>query len=141
MQNSPAKPVMLSTQELLAAHWPQVEPLLASAPVAEEFPPEAIMRAVLAGQMFMFVVKQDIDVELVLVLAPTPSETMPVMTIVTVAGKNLRKHARNLWSHFKGWCYINGARAIDAYVPERLEGFMAKELGLTKETVHVRHRL
>lgn len=138
------KPIMLSTQELLTAYWPQVEPLLAVSPVAEEFPPNAIKQAVLAGQMFIFVFTQDNlsipTVELVMVLAPTPSETLPVMTIVTVAGKNIRKHIGAFWEYFKGWCVMNGARAIDAYVPERMEWFVEK-LGLKKETVHVRLRL
>lgn len=140
-----AKPLLLSTQEQLLAYWPQVEPLLASAPITEEYPPDVIMRAALAGQMFLFVVvKETVDgpvVELVVVLSPTPSETLPVMTIVTVAGKNLRTWAHKYWDFFKGWCFMNGARAIDAYVPERMEGFMEKELGLKKETVHVRLRL
>lgn len=141
MQTKEAKPLLLSTQELLATYWPQVEPLLASAPVAEEFPPETILKAALAGQMFMFVVLLGDDVELVVVLAPTPSDTLPVMTIVAVAGTTLRKYTRKFWEFFKGWCYMNGARAIDAYVPERMEGFMEKELGLKRETVHVRLRL
>lgn len=136
-----SKPLMLSTQELLAAYWPQVEPLLATAPISEEFSPAGIKQAALAGQMFIFVLLQGTDVELVLVVTPTPSELLPVMTIVTVAGKNLRKNVRHFWEYFKGWCFINGARAIDAYVPERMEGFMEKELGLKRETVHVRLRL
>ena len=140
-----AKPLMLSTQEMLGAYWPQVAPLLASAPIAEEFPPDAILKAALAGQMFVFVVKEEtLDgplVKLVVVLAPVPSDTLPVMTIVTVAGTSLRKFVRMYWDFFKGWCYMNGARAIDAYVPDRMEGFMEKELGLKRETVHVRLRL
>lgn len=135
-----SKPLQLSTQELLAAYWPQVEPLLAQAPIAEEFPPEAIYDAVLAGQMFIFAFLNDAAVELVLVLAVTPSETLPVVNIVTVSGKNLRKHIRDYWGFFQGWCAMIGARAIDAYVPDRMEGFVEK-LGLKKETVHVRLRL
>lgn len=138
--NQKAKPLQLSTQELLAAYWPQVEPLLAQAPIAEEFPPEAIYDAVLAGQMVIFTFLNDGAVELVLVLAVTPSETLPVVNIVTVSGKNLRKHIRDYWDFFQGWCAMIGARAIDAYVPDRMEGFVEK-LGLKKETVHVRLRL
>lgn len=136
------KPLMLSTQELLMTYWPQVEPLLAECPVTEEFSTEDIRQSVLAGQMFIFaVIKDETEVEMVLVLTATPSKTLPVMTIVSVAGRNLRKNCRLFWDHFKGWCYMNGARAIDAYVPERMEEFLGKELGLKKETVHVRLRL
>lgn len=134
------KPLLLSTQQQLMTYWPQVEPLLASAPVAEEYPPDKILQAAMAGQMFMFVVLDDQNVELVMLLAPAPSETLPTMNIVTVAGKNLRKHINDYWDYFKGWCIMNGARAIDAYVPDRMENFVEK-LGLKRETVHVRLRL
>jgi len=134
------KPLLLSTQQQLMTYWPQVEPLLASAPVVEEYPPDKILQAAMAGQMFMFVVLDDQNVELVMLLAPAPSETLPTMNIVTVAGKNLRKHINDYWDYFKGWCIMNGARAIDAYVPDRMENFVEK-LGLKRETVHVRLRL
>lgn len=144
MQAEQTKPVLLSTQVQLATYWPQIEPLLASASVAEEYPPETILQAALAGQMFLFaIVKETVDgevVELVVVLAPVPSETLPAITIVTVAGRNLRKHIKDYWTYFQGWCVMNGARAIDAYVPDRIEGFVEK-LGLKRETVHVRLRL
>lgn len=144
MQTKQTKPVLLSTQVLLATYWPQIEPLLASAPVAEEFPPESILQMALTGQMFVFaIVKEDVDgdtVELVVVLAPVPSDTNPAINIVTVAGRNLRQHIRDYWEYFQGWCVMSGVRAIDAYVPDRMEGFVEK-LGLKRETVHVRLRL
>lgn len=137
-------PLLLSTVELIEAYWPQVEPLLASGPASEEYPPEAVLQAVLRGQMRIFVVKENTNVpkvELAVLLAPSPSETLPAVNIITIAGKNMRKHLRRFWPMFKGWCYMNGARAIDAYVPERMEEFVQKELGLKRETVHVRLRL
>ena len=140
METNNSKPLMLSTQELLVAYWPQVEPLLASAPISEEFPPEAIYRAVLAVQMFMFAFVKETDVEMVLVFSATPSETLPVMTVIAVAGKNLKAIADEYWEYFKGWCIMNGARAIDAYVPDRMVKYV-ETLGLQKETVHVRLRL
>ena len=145
MLTKQTKPVLLSTQVLLATYWPQIEPLLASAPVAEEHAPDKILELALAGQLFVFaIVKETLDgdeVELVVVLAPVPSDTLPVMTVVVVAGKNLRRHIRDYWDFFQGWCVMSGARAIDAYVPDRMEGFVEKLLGLKRETVHVRLRL
>ena len=145
MHNNEYQPLMLSTQELLMAYWPQVEPLLAKSPVAEEHSPEAIRQAVLQNRMFIFVFKKETptgpEVELVLLLALVPSETLPVMTIVTVAGKNLRKLGKEFWQHFIGWCRMSGIRAIDAYVPEHMEQFIKKEFGLTRESIHVRLRL
>lgn len=144
MQNDKTKPVLLFTQEQFATYWPQVEPLLASAPVAEEFSPSDILEAALAGQMFVYVFVRETEegdiVELAMVFTITPSKKFPVVTIITVAGKNLKQHASDFWEHFKGWCVMSGARAIDAYVPERIEGFV-EQLGLKKETVHVRLRL
>lgn len=139
------KPVMLITHDLLMSYWPQVEPLLATCPVAEELPPEAIKQAVMAGQLFMFVFAKPTDagpeVELVMVLNMVPSETLPAVNIVAIAGTNLRENVQQHWEAFKGWCHMNGARAIDAYVPERMEQFMEQELGLKRETIHVRLRL
>ena len=144
MQTKQTKPVFLTTQVLLAAYWPQIEPLLASAPIAEEFQPDALFQMALAGQVtILTIVKENEDgdtVELVVVITGVPSETNPVMNIVTVAGRNLRQHIKDYWEYFQGWCVMNGARAIDAYVPDRMEGFVEK-LGLKRETVHVRLRL
>lgn len=144
MNNKQTKLLLLSTQQLILAYWPQVEPLLVSAPIAEELTTEGIKEAALTGRMFIFVaVTDDLvpEVELTMLLAPSPSEIFPVITILTIAGKNIRKHIRAYWKHFQSWCFVNGARAIDAYVPERMEKFLEKELGLKKETVHVRLRL
>jgi len=143
MDNQGHSPLLLSTVELLETYWPQVEPLLATGPVSEEYPPDVVLQAALTGQMMIFVVKEDSTdvVDLAVVLAPTPSKTIPSINVLTVAGRNLRKHLRQFWPMFKGWCYMNGARAIDAYVPDRMEEFVKKELGLTRETVHVRLRL
>lgn len=136
------RPMLLSTQQQLAAYWPQIAPLLATAPISNEYSPDDLLQAAIAKAMFVFVVQKDTmegpEVELVLVTAPVPAEKFPVMNIVVVAGKNLRKHIRRFWDYFKGWCYISGARAIDAYVPERMEEFLKKELGLVRETIHVR---
>lgn len=134
------RPLLLSTQQQLMTYWPQIEPLLASAPVIEEYSTDKILQSAIAGQMFMFVVLDDQTVELVVLLAPSASDTTPTINIITVAGKNLRKHINNYWEYFKGWCIMNGARAIDAYVPDRMEPFVEK-LGLKRETVHVRLRL
>ena len=132
------KPVLLSTQVQLHTYWPQIEPLLANSPIAVEFPPAEILNNALRGQMFLFafVTEQD-DVEMVMVLTATPSVTLPTVNIVTVAGKNLKQIVADHWENFKGWCAMTGARAIDAYVPDRLEGFVGN-LGLKRETVHVR---
>lgn len=144
MQATRNKPVLLSTQEQLNAYWPQVETLLLTAPITEDFTIDKIYQAAMAAQMFIFVfVKETVDgdeVELVLVVSPTSSDTVPGINIITVAGKNLKQHISDFWEYFKGWCVMNGARAIDAYVPDRLEGFVEK-LGLKRETVHVRLRL
>lgn len=139
------KPVLLSTPQMIEAYWPQVAPLIAAAPVAEEFPPEVIKQLVHMGKMFCFVfTTDDVDgptVHFTLIGAATPSDTYPVVNVICVAGKNIKGHINQHWDHFKGWCYMNGARAIDAYVPERMVKFTEKELGLKKESVHVRLRL
>lgn len=134
------KPLLLSTQQQIMTYWPQIEPLLASAPVMEEFTTDSIYQALLSSQMFMFVILKESDVELLVLFAATPSEIFPIVNIITVAGKNLRTNIEEYWEYFKGWCIMNGARAIDAYVPERMEKLL-EPLGLKRETVHVRLRL
>lgn len=121
-------------------YWPQIEPLLASAPVMEEYTIDSIYQSLISSQMFMFVILKESDVEFVMLIAATPSEQFPVVNIITVAGKNLRTQIKEYWEYFKGWCVMNGARAIDAYVPERMEKLL-EPLGLKRETVHVRLRL
>lgn len=121
-------------------YWPQIEPLLASAPVMEEYTIDNIYQSLISSQMFMFVILKESDVEFVMLIAATPSEQFPVVNIITVAGKDLRTQIKEYWEYFKGWCVMNGARAIDAYVPERMEKLL-EPLGLKRETVHVRLRL
>lgn len=121
-------------------YWPQIEPLLASAPVTEEYTVDNIYQSLISSQMFMFVILKGSDVEFVMLIAATPSEQFPVVNVITVAGKNLRTQIKEYWEYFKGWCVMNGARAIDAYVPERMEKLL-EPLGLKRETVHVRLRL
>jgi len=135
-----SKPLLLSTQQQIMTYWPQIEPLLASAPVMEEYTVDNIYQALISSQMFMFVILKESDVEFVMLIAATPSEQFPVVNIITVAGKNLRTQIKEYWEYFKGWCVMNGARAIDAYVPERMEKLL-EPLGLKRETVHVRLRL
>ena len=139
-----AKPLFLNPDNL-EFFWPQVEPLLAKAPIVIEYPVEFIKKGVLSEELFLLTfITESSDgpvVELAVLIAPTLSPILPGMTIVSVVGRNLRLFAGQFWEYFKGWCYMNGARAIDAYVPERMVEFMVNELGLTKETVHVRLRL
>lgn len=135
-----SKPLLLSTQQQIMTYWPQIEPLLASAPVMEEYTVDSIYQSLISSQMFMFVILKESDVEFVMLIAATPSEQFPVVNIITVAGKNLRTQIKEYWEYFKGWCVMNGARAIDAYVPERMEKLL-EPLGLKRETVHVRLRL
>ena len=134
------KPLLLSTQQQIATYWPQIKPLLESAPVTEEYTVDNIYQLLISSQMFMFVVLKDTDVEFVMLIAATPSEQFPVVNIITVAGKNLRTQIKEYWEYFKGWCVMNGARAIDAYVPERIEKLL-EPLGIKRETIHVRLRL
>lgn len=144
MQDNKSRPVLLSTQEQLNAYWPQIEPLLANAPVMEELSTETIYQAALISQMLIFVfikeTEEGDEVQLVLVVSIVPHEKLLTVNIITVAGKDLRQHTSDFWDYFKGWCVMNGARAVDAYVPDRLVGFVEK-LGLKRESVHVRLRL
>ncbi len=139
------KPLLLGTQQLVMAYWPQIEPLLASAPIMEELSTDDILQGVMTGRYLMFVSLDETDdvpnVDLVLVLSKPQSEKFPVITLLVVAGKDLKKNADQFWESFKGWCFMNGARAIDAYVPERMVNYLEQKLGLKKEMVHVRLRL
>ena len=133
-----AKPKLLATPELVNAYWPQIEPLLASAPIAEDLHPHDIFERAVTGNLLIFVFEVEEGVaELAMVLAPNPSISQPGYTIVTIAGKDLKKYINQFWAEFQGWCTMNGARAIDAYVPERMEGLVEK-LGFKRKSVHVR---
>lgn len=141
MNDSEYAPLLLSTPEMVDAFWPQVEPLLAGAPVTTEYPVSVLYDAVKRKDMNVFVVYKMVEliptVELVVLMAPALYPNLPTMVILTVAGKNLLKFARMFWEPLKGWIKMNGMKAIDAYVPERMEALM-KRLGLSRETIHVR---
>lgn len=134
-------PAFLSTKELILSHWGIIEPMIAGAPVMTDYTPDAILHSALNGEMFVFVVKRDTeegpDIELVVILAPMITPKLASAVIVTVAGKNLMKNAAKYWGFLKGWMYMNGMRAVDAYVPGKLETVL-KRLNFKRESVHVR---
>lgn len=140
METNKYEPLLLSTQQLLNEHWPQISALLQDAPIMEEYGVDDIYQAAITGVMFIFVVKQEADVRLVLVAAPQLSPKLNTLVIVTVAGSQLAAITSALWEHFKGWAYICGARAVDAYVPDRLVPVLAR-MGFTRKSVHVRYEL
>jgi hypothetical protein len=134
------EPLLLSTQQLLNEHWPQISALLQDAPINEEYGVEDIYQAAINGIMFVFVVKQENDVLLVLVTIPQLTPKLNSITIVTVAGSQLVAITAALWEYFKGWAYICGARAVDAYVPDRLVPVLTR-MGFMRKSVHVRYEL
>jgi len=135
------EPKFLVTQELLYSHWPSIAPLLERAPIIGPYSTDDVLKLAVAGAMHIFVFSADTvdgpDVKLVMVLSPSNHPNLPVMNIVTIAGSNLRHFAGRFWETLKGWCYMNGARVIDAYIPDKLLP-TALKLGFVKESTHVR---
>lgn len=140
METPKYEPLLLSTQQLLNEHWPQISALLQDAPIMEEYGVDDIYQAAISGVMFIFVVKQGVDVKLVLVTMPQLTPKKNSIVIITVAGSQLAAITAALWEHFKGWAYICGARAVDAYVPDRLVPMLTR-MGFMRKSVHVRYEL
>lgn len=133
------KPLLLATQQLLSRYWEEVVELLIDAPVLKEYTTDSLLELALAGQMFVFAVFDDTGkLTFVLIAAPQITPELNILNIVSVAGSKLRAVQAELWEFFRGWCFMNGVRAIDAYVPsERLESILSS-FGFQRESIHVR---
>lgn len=117
------EPVLLATQEMFQIYWPQcVEHLdrVVSEAMHGEMDTDDILQLALAGRMQVFAFKKDEgelpDVALVLVMELISYPKFAAMNIVAMGGHDLSLFGSKFWDHIKGWCYMNGIRAIESLV-------------------------
>ena len=144
MNQSNYEPLLLSTLPLLNQYWEASSPLIEQCiqnTMRVEITLEDIYGALTRGELFMFVVKADLDtgpdVELVVILQPLPYPRLPAMNILGLAGRNLASNGKKYWGYLQGWMYMSGVRAIEAYVSPAMERIV-KRFGFNRTSVHVR---
>jgi len=127
------EPVLLATQELVHTYWGQAAVHLdkvVSGAMHGEMDTQDIYDAILAGRMQCFVFKNDEgelpDVALVLVMELTQYPKFGAMNIVALGGHDLDLFTTKFWDHIKGWCYMNGVRAIESSVSPAMARIVAK---------------
>jgi hypothetical protein len=121
---------MLSTVQLLDAYWGWVEPYIQGSfdsNYNDELTTKHVYDSICAGQMFAFVAtsrdmeSQEPDVPMVIVFDIAQYPKYSAMNIVALGGNNLAKCFALFWDFLVGWCYTNGASAIECHVSPAME--------------------
>ncbi len=114
--------VLLATKDAMDRYWGKCVPILdrvVDEAMCGEMTTEDMRGAILEGRMQCFVCKYDgsaeePDVGLVLVTEAVVYPRFTTMNIVAIGGRALGAFADKFWEYIKGWCYMNGARFIEA---------------------------
>lgn len=130
------RPIQVVSTEMLEAFWPHVEPLLQRSIDrygAKEMSIYDLAGLVRDGKVQLVVVTNDptglapyTKVELVLAVEVVLYPQLPALNIVAIGGRNLKRYKKRFWDMFKGWAYMNGARAIEASVGPAMQRVIAK---------------
>lgn len=119
-------PVQLANTHLIDAFWPLVKPLFERCidrAMHNEYNVDHIKQMVLQGKLTVIVITNDRtgehpdrDVQLAIAVEPVTYPKLPAINIMAIGGTRLALLHGKFWDQFKGWAYMNGARAIEAYV-------------------------
>lgn len=120
------EPIQVATTHLVDAYWPLAEPLFKRCidkAMHGECHVEHFKEMVLQRAASLIVIANDStgthperDVKLALLVEPVAHPNLPAINILAIGGRDLSMLKREYWDQFKGWAYMNGARAIEAYV-------------------------
>ena len=137
-------PILLATQVDINRYWPYISELLGRCvdkTMRGEVSVSDIYHRALNGMCFIFVVAKDTtegpDVRLAIVMEPAIYPELNAMNIVALAGDHLMAFHERYWKALCGWCFMNGARAIEGFVNPAMERIVNK-FGFERTSVHVR---
>lgn len=142
------EPLLLSTQELINAHWETAAPLLQKCLDKggdEEATLEDLYEKLIMGQAFMFVCRADTvdgpDVKLAIILNIVRYPRLDVLNVMALGGSALQHFRDRFWKAVCGWAYMNGARALEGHVPSRGMQKILKNFGFEPVSVLMRFPL
>lgn len=120
------QPVQLVTSELLERFWPMAAVHLdrcVKGALHGEYTTEDLYQMATMGKAVVFVVTNDptgkhpdTDVSIAFVVEPVLYPKLNAVNILALGGHDLSSAQKQHWESFKGWAYMNGARAIEASV-------------------------
>ena len=138
------QPILLATQVDINRYWPAIAGLLGRCvdkTMRGEVSVSDIYNSAMSGRCFLFVASKDTpegpDVRLVAVMEPAIYPELNAMNIVAIAGDHLAAFHDRYWKALCGWCFMNGARAIEGFVNPAMERIVSK-FGFERTSVHVR---
>ena len=141
------QPVQLSTRQLVDTFWPLAGPLLdrcVCKATRGEYLVEDLYRMAIEGRAVVFVVtndptgmSEDTHVTLALVVEPVLYPRLNTINIIALGGSSFNEVQRRHFESFKGWAYMNGARAIEASVSPAMMRVL-KRWGFEPAYVHAR---
>jgi hypothetical protein len=120
------QPVQISTPQQLSMFWPLAAPHLdrcVKGALHGEYTTQDLYDMVSGAKAVLFVVtndptgaREDTDVSLAWVVEPVLYPKLNAINILALGGRDFSEVQRQHWDDFKGWAYMNGARAIEASV-------------------------
>lgn len=119
------EPIQLVNEQLLAGYWPIIEEHIRRCMkrTKGEMSVEDIYDMIKTNRATCIVIANDRtgthperNAVLTLVVEPINYPQMPVISIIALGGSELGMLHSHYWEQFKGWAFMNGARAIEAWV-------------------------
>lgn len=120
------QPLQVTTPQQLAVFWPLAGPHLdrcVKGALHGEYTIQDLYDMVAGAKAVLFVVtndptgaREDADVSLAWVVEPVIYPRLNTINILALGGRDFSETQRAHWEDFKGWAYMNGARAIEASV-------------------------
>jgi hypothetical protein len=130
------EPVQLMTPHLLEAFWPLARPLLdrcVREAMHGEFEVDDLHRLALEGKVVIFVFTNDRtgtnpqrEVALAFAAEPVMYPRLPAINILAMGGKGFDVLQKKYWDYVKGWAFMNGARAIEAWVSPAMQRVLSR---------------
>lgn len=140
---------MLSTVEILDAYWGYAEPYIQASFDSNdnnEIDTPMVYDYIKAGKMFAFVATKvtadsdEVDVPMVIVFDVAQYPKYSAMNIVALGGSRLADCFETFWDHLMGWCYVNGASAVECFVSPAMERMVTRISATSKYKLEPKYR-
>lgn len=142
--DSDFEPLILGSRQLIDEYWIPTAPVLEKcikSTMEGEQTIEHLYHQLVGGEAAMIVLKRETEdgpeVKLAVVVRPMIYKTLSALEIIAVGGSELDAAHEKFWETFRGWAYLNGARAIECHVSPAMERII-KKYGFERTAIHMR---
>lgn len=134
----------ITSPERLTELWPQIaialEPCVRKA-MHGEMVLWDIHNLIAGGKAYCFVEMESGVVRVALVLELVPFPRMSVANVFALGGSGLMAARDRFWASIKSWLWLNGVKAVDAWVSDGMKRILERKLGFSEVYHHMRLEL